>query len=227
MLKTGAFGTSGVMAQPAGLPCGALGAPSLNTRTFGTTASSGAMPVPSRPFGTAGVVAPAGWLSKEAAVHPTHAEFPAGLDSYVDNTMRLKPLLPRYGKTREIAPTEIAPTMRVLAPDLLSTSKGLDRSALLNLESPERMSAVLPAYSPNAALFCQGFGPERRTAGFLRTPIALGGATYVDSAASFSKTQDLPSGATSPSADGTWKAKKFAFDQTANLAHIPVAKAFS
>ena len=28
----------------------------------------------------------------------------------------------------------------------------------------------------------------------------------------------------SPSSDSTWKTKKFAFDQTANLAHIPVAK---
>ena len=29
----------------------------------------------------------------------------------------------------------------------------------------------------------------------------------------------------SPSADVAWKAKKFNFDQTANLAHIPVVKA--
>ena len=29
----------------------------------------------------------------------------------------------------------------------------------------------------------------------------------------------------SPSADATWKKKKFNFDQTANLAHIPVVKA--
>ena len=29
----------------------------------------------------------------------------------------------------------------------------------------------------------------------------------------------------SPSPDGTWKSKKFAFDRTANLAHIPVVKA--
>lgn len=29
----------------------------------------------------------------------------------------------------------------------------------------------------------------------------------------------------SPSSDSAWKAKKFHFDRTANLAHIPVVKA--
>ena len=31
----------------------------------------------------------------------------------------------------------------------------------------------------------------------------------------------------SPSMDSTWRAKKFAFDRTANIPHIPVAKRVS
>ena len=117
-------------------------------------------------------------------MHPTHREIPAGMDSVVDNTVRFKPLPPRYGKTREVLPNEIAPVMRNLAPDLLASSKGLNPTTLPVIDSPGRMGAVLGPYSPNAALYSPKFDPERRTAGFLRTPNALAGSTYVDEMAS-------------------------------------------
>jgi len=188
----------------------------IRNASFGTSMTS-------RPMGTPATVAPPGWASKEATVHPTHSEFAAGLDSYVDNTMRLKPLQPRYGKTREITPAEIPPSVRKLAPDLLVTSKGLDRASLPILDSPEKMGAVLGPYAPNADLFCQGYGPERHTAGFLRSPTKLGGRTFVDDATSSFKNANFHA-TFSPNADATWQQKKFAFDQTANIPHIPVAK---
>ena len=82
--------------------------------------------------------------------------------------------------------------------------------------------AVLAPYSPNATLFQSKYDPERRTAGFLRSPTALGGKSYVEEAASNSKM--MKHEALAPSADATWRAKKFVFDRTANIAHIPVVK---
>jgi len=210
------------MARPAGLPCGALGAPSVITRgSSSPNATYGPATSPTRPIGMAAEVAPVGWNSKEATVHATHAEPPAGLDSVVDNTMRLKPLGPRYGKTREITPAEVVPKMRVLAPDLLLTTKGLNPSSLPVVPDAAHMGSVQKQYAPNAALFSAGYGPERRTAGFLRSRV--GGGTYEDDGTAFMKTQGLNDVA-SPSVSPNHKEKKFAFDQTANLAHIPVAK---
>ena len=60
----------------------------------------------------------------------------------------------------------------------------------------------------------------------ISTPTALGGRAYVDEAASLAKSSTAFSQAQSPSGDLTWRAKKFAFDQTAYIAHIPVAKRF-
>jgi len=170
------------------------------------------------------VVAPPGWIAREAPVHPSHKLVAAGLDSVVDNTMRLKPLPPRYGKTREISPCELAPTPRRLATDLLSEAKGVNIGKLPVIMSPERMGAILPPYAPNASLFFPKFDPERRCAGFLRSPTELGGRTSVDQDTAMLKTANFNKGF-SPSADHTWKQKKFNFDQTANLAHIPVVKA--
>lgn len=178
------FSTSGVLARPAGLPCGALNAAPGYMGLAASSPRDGFASRPSRPFGTAAVVAPPGWVSKEACVHPTHKEIPAGMDSVVDNTVRFKPLAPRHGKTREILPSEYSPTMRRLAPDLLATSKGLNTATLPIISSPERMGAVLSPYTPNAALYMTKYDPERRTAGFLRTPNALGGSAYVDEATS-------------------------------------------
>ena len=102
------------------------------------------------------------------------------MDSVVDNTMRLKPLPPRYGKTREVSPCEVSPSPRVLATDLLSVAKGLNVRELPVISSPERMGSILQPYAPNASLFFPKFDPERRTAGFLRSPTELGGRTSVD-----------------------------------------------
>ena len=113
-------------------------------------------------------------------MHPTHKESPAGLDSVVDNTVRYKPLPPRYGKTREISPMEMSPVMRSLAPDLLAESKGLRTNALPIVRESERIGAVLGPYAANAPIYGERFDPERRRAGFLNTPVNLGCSTYVD-----------------------------------------------
>ena len=180
--RSNIFATSGVMARPAGLPCGALGAAQgIETGFDGSRYSSfGQTSMPSRPFGTPAVIAPPGWTAREAPVHPSHKIVAAGLDSVVDNTMRLKPLPPRYGKTRELSPCEITPSPRQLATDLLSVAKGVNIGKLPVINSPERMGAILPPYAPNASLFFPKFDPERRCAGFLRSPTELGGRTSVD-----------------------------------------------
>lgn len=226
--KSTPFTTSGVLARPAGLPCGALSAaPGFDSRFLGSSGTYGdAIARPSRPFGTSAVVAPAGWLAKEPNVHPTFKETPAGMDSVVDNTMRFNPLPPRYGKTREISPAEISPKQRTLAPDLLATSKGLDPLSFPIVGSPERMGAVLASYAPNAPLFCHKYDPGRLTAGFLNSPTSLGGKAYVDDASCTMKMMKKDE-ARSPSADETWRSKKFVFDRTANIAHIPVVKRVS
>lgn len=221
---TNPFQTSGVLARPAGLPCGALAAaPGFDSRFLASSGSYGdAITRPGKPFGTAAVVAPPGWVPKEASVNPTYKEIPAGMDSVVDNTMRFRPLAPRYGKTREISPNEISPVQRTLAPDLLATSKGMDTQSLPTVRSPERMCAVLAPYAPNATLFQSKYDPERRTAGFLRSPTSVGGQMYIAEAASQTKMKQHD--ALAPSADETWRTKKFVFDRTANIAHIPVVK---
>jgi len=214
------FATSGVLARPAGLPCGALAAPPGYDTRFSVIDTQVR---PSRPFGTAAVIAPSGWAAKEAGVAPTHANMAAGLDSVVDNTMRFKPLPPRYGKTREISPMETAPAIRTLAPDLLCSSKGLNPTSLPKVDHCGRMGAVLSQYSPSAALFAGQYDPERRTSGFLRTPGGLGGRNYVDAGSATTKMASTYM-AQSPSADVGHTMKKFVFDRTANIAHIPVAK---
>jgi len=156
-------------------------------------------------------------------VNATHSEPAAGLDSVVDNTMRLNPLQPRYGKTREITPAEVAPKMRILAPDLLIETKGLDPKTLPIVPDSEHMGSVQKQYSPNAALFSAGYGPERHTAGFLRTRVGASG-TYDNDGLAFIKSQGLSDVPSPSQLDAGYKTKKFNFDQTANLAHIPVAK---
>lgn len=222
------FATSGVLARPAGLPCGALA--NAPGGEFGASTTKSQLPFQStvsstaRPFGTAAVIAPPGWVAREAPVHPSHKLVAAGLDSVVDNTMRLKPLKPRYGKTREISPCELVPSPRQLATDLLSVTKGVNIGRLPEIDSPERMGSILAPYSPNASLFFNKFDPGRYGAGFLRSPTELGGRTNVDEAAASMKSMRMHDGF-SPSSDNLWKQKKFHFDRTANLAHIPVVKA--
>ena len=181
------FATSGVLARPAGLPCGALAAPPGGAFGTGTKTSQlsfqGSVTSPPRPFGKPAAIAPPGWSPREPPVHPTHTFVAAGLDSVVDNTMRLKPLQPRYGKTREISPCENVPSPRQLATDLLSVTKGLKIGSLPEIDSPERMGSILPPYSPNASLFFDKFDPGRLGAGFVRSPTELGGRTNVDAAA--------------------------------------------
>ena len=180
--RSNVFATSGVMARPAGLPCGALANAPGPGSVAGTMLSSKYGPVsrPARPFGTSAVVAPPGWTALEAPVHPSHKLVAAGLDSVVDNTMRLRPLQPRYGKTRELSPCEIAPSPRQLATDLLSVTKGVNIGMLPVIDTAERMGAILTPYSPNASLFFNKFDPGRYGAGFLRSPTELGGRTSVD-----------------------------------------------
>jgi len=215
--------TSGVMAMPAGLPGGVLGKP-VNPMALEVTWNSTMSPLRStfnKPSTVSAPVAPANWFAAEPRVHPIHEQQAAGVDSVVDNTMRMKPLPPRWGKTREVGPQEVAPPFRILPTDKLSVTKGLKLDDLPKLEAPERMTSVLPPYSPSAPLFDNHYPPDRLVSGFMAHPKALTQQAIVDPQTasykmSFKYTKPSPNN--SPMST----MQKFDFDQTASHAHIPV-----
>ena len=89
------FTTSGVLARPAGLPCGALAAPVNPMALSVTWSSSPKMSSFLKPQTVGAHVAPPGWVAKEPIVHMVHEYQAAGVDSVVDNTMRFRPCPPR------------------------------------------------------------------------------------------------------------------------------------
>lgn len=214
--------TSGVMARPAGLPCGVLAKP-VNPMALETTwnASSPLSSTFNKPSTKYADVAPQGWRAAEPAVSPFHEQQAAGVDSVVDNTMRFKPLPPRWGKTREVSPAETAPPFRVLPTDKLSVTKGVKLDQLEKLDTAERLSAVLPPYSPSAPLFDNHYPPDRLVSGFIAHPKNLTQQALVDASTAVYK-QSFKYQKPSPAASPTSTMQKFEFDQTASHAHIPV-----
>ena len=88
----------------------------------------------------------------------------------------------RWGKTREIAPTENRPPFRILPAATLAGAKGFDPKAVIAVESPERLTSVLAPYSPSAPLFDNHYPPERLTSGFIAHPKSLSSVPIVDTA---------------------------------------------
>lgn len=127
----------------------------------------------------------------------------------------------RWGKTREVGPAEIAPPFRILPTDKLAVNKGLVINDLPKLESSERLSAVLPPYSPSAPLFDNHYPPDRLVSGFIAPPKALSSSPVVDPATANYKAS-FRFQASSPNASPVSSMQKFDFDQTASHAHIPV-----
>lgn len=113
------------------------------------------------------------------------------------------------------------PPLRILATDKLSVAKGLSIDALPKLESPERLTSVLPPYSPSAPLFDNHYPPDRLLSGFMAHPKALTQQAIVDPAAATYK-QSFKYAKPSPASSPTSTMQKFDFDQTASHAHIPV-----
>ena len=212
--------TSGVMARAAGVP--ALSKPvnpmALETTWNSTTSSPSRYNKPGTVYAP---IAPAGWTAAEPKVHPIHEQKAAGVDSVVDNTMRFKPLPPRWGKTREVGPAETPPPFRILPAATLSANKGMVVADLPPVESAERMSSVLPMYSPSAPLFDNHYPPDRIVAGFIGHPKALTQQAYVDENTATYKASfkyNKPSPGSSP----TSSMAKFEYDLSASHAHIPV-----
>ena len=173
------------------------------------------------------IIAPPGWVPREASVSPRNDMQSSGVVSVVDNTVRVSPLPPKYGKTRERSLCETKPTLRMpMAPDTLVCAKGFNMSTLTKLTMSESMCAVLPPYSPSAKIYAEKYEPARYTSGFVMSPVTQGGKWMEsDVAADFKSTfRKRTFGSPSPSDMSPMSTmSKFTFDQKASLPHIPVA----
>ena len=173
------------------------------------------------------IIAPPGWVPREASVSPRNDMQSSGVVSVIDNTVRVSPLPPKYGKTRERSLCETKPTLRMpMAPDTLVCAKGFNMSTLTKLTMSESMCAVLPPYSPSAKIYAEKYEPARYTSGFVMSPVTQGGKWMEsDVAADFKSTfRKRTFGSPSPSDMSPMSTmSKFTFDQKASLPHIPVA----
>lgn len=155
-------------------------------------------------------------------MHPVHESPGAGLQAVIDNTLRYSPNPPKWGKTRELSPAEVAPKQRVLAPATLSVAKGLKMDMMSTQAYPEEMCSVLQPYAPAVSLFVEKYAPERTRSGFVSSPSNYAGCSSVDANTATFK-QSFKFNAASPNMSPTSTMAKFDFDRTAGLPHIPVA----
>lgn len=212
---------SGPLAQPAGLPCGALARPVSGISLSTTWTHELPVTTFSKPRSAAAIVAPTGWKPLEAAVHPVHEVVGAGMQAVIDNTMRFSPNPPKWGKTRELSPSEIAPKQRILASSTLLGAKGVKMDSYATVHSPEEMCSVLPPYAPAVSTFIK-YAPERTRSGFVSSPSNYAGRSTVDPAAAAFKAS-FKFDKASPNASPSSTMSKFEFDRTAGLPHIPVS----
>jgi len=210
---------SGPLASPAGVGTGLMSTGQLNTSIKWSHQTLAGFP--SKPESRPAQRTPSGYVRKEPLVHAIHEQVGAGMSSVIDNTLRIKPLPPKWGKAREIVPAENTPPLRILAPATLAMSKGLDPKDLSAMESPEQMTSVLAPYSPSNSIFNEKYAPGYGYAGFVTSPSAYGGRISVDAATTTFK-QSFKFAADSPNASPTSTMLKFDFDKTAGLPHIPV-----
>ena len=214
---TSIFDKSGAMSFPAGVATGCMRVqdPALDlNRPWGQQDTHHLSSAFSQ-MKSIGVV-PTGWMAKEPSVKPGWSQQAAGMHSVVDNTMRLSPLKPFWGQTRPLTSNEVPPSQRVLPEDTLAGIK--TTRPLASIGSAE-MGSVLDKYSPAVAVFDYKYDPARLSSGFITSPAVLGkslGSTGSNS----SPMLQTPS----PNAHAGSKLRKFEFDQTAGLAHIPVAR---
>ena len=177
----------------------------------------------SKPFSQPATIVPMGWKPREADCMPTHANNAAGMDGVVDNTVRFKPLPPRYGKTREYQPNEVVSPQRVLAADTLAGTRG--RTNFPPFGTSENMPAVLAPYERSAPLEYK-MDPTRLDSGFITSPAKHKGMRTIDAHSASGKLHSSFQVGISPSASPTSAMCKFEFDQTASRPQIPVSRRF-
>ena len=131
--------------------------------------------------------------------------------------MRFSSLKPFWGQTRPMTCNEVPPSQRVLPEDTLAGIK--TSRPLASVGSAEEMGSVLGKYSPAVAVFDYKYDPARLSSGFITSPAVLGKSLGSTGSMSSPMLQTP-----SPNAHAGSKLRKFEFDQTAGLAHIPVAR---
>mmetsp|Transcript_21355 Transcript_21355/g.43190 ORF Transcript_21355/g.43190 Transcript_21355/m.43190 type:complete len:216 (-) Transcript_21355:278-925(-) len=164
-------------------------------------------------------VVPSDWYPKEACVKPNYDAQAAGMCSYIDNTMRISPLKPFWGQTRALSRHESASPFRVLPEQTLAAIRYPQH--VPSLESSEEMPSVLKKYSPAVPVFEHKYDPARLSSGFISSPVALSPASRLMASTS---SPALSTHTPSPNAHAGSSMLKFSYDQTAGLAHIPVAR---
>lgn len=190
--RSSPFGSTGPLSRAAGLPAGMFVSTSPKTPDLAVTWSALEMrQCTSKPFTSAAEKFPSGWVPKEPQTSPNSVVQAAGVRSVLDNTMRFSPLPSLWGKTRETSEGEVSPSQRLLAPDTLASAKGLRFDSQVSLTSSERMASVLPRYAPSTAVFSK-YEPERLSSGFITTPKAHAGSSFVDEQTAQCAAQSLP-----------------------------------
>ena len=216
---------------PAGVPSGTQRSPLVASPSSGNLSDSldsfaSTFASTSKPFSQAATIVPSGWHPKEAATMPTSAERAAGMQGVVDNTVRFKPLAPKYGKTREYLPGENEPQQRLLAPDTLAETKGRKPSDYPPFGSAECLPAVLSMYQRSVPLQYK-MDPTRLDSGFINSPQIQKGMRALPGDMATAKQGRSFQPGISPSASPTSTMNKFEFDLTASAAQIPVARRFN
>jgi len=207
---------------PAGVPTGTMDMPTGSLDLTTPWGQQGTQHILSpfhqaRPNG----VTPTGWKPREASVRPNADAQAAGMCSYIDNTMRFAPLKQLWGKTRQFSNHEGAAPYRVLPEHTLAAIRSPHPAPAL--ESAEAMPSVLSKYAPAVAVFEHKYDPSRLNSGFISSPASLGKTGHGDLSASASMGSLSPQ-TPSPNAHVGSQLRKFQYDQTASLAHIPVAR---
>lgn len=133
---------SGPLASPAGVGTGLMSTGQLNTSIKWSHQTLAGFP--SKPESRPAQRTPSGYVRKEPLVHAIHEQVGAGMSSVIDNTLRIKPLPPKWGKAREIVPAENTPPLRILAPATLAMSKVRPHTPYLRAVSLARPSRALP-----------------------------------------------------------------------------------
>jgi len=163
-------------------------------------------------------VALPGWRPTEAAVHAHQHQRSAGITP-INNTYLPKPLMPIWGKTRELSPIELHTVPKTQCPDLLWTSKG---NGFPGEMDQAQMSTVRPDFSPTIPIFREKYDVFRFEAGFLRAPNVSRGAAL----APLSPLHAVGE-ISAPSDSPTAKFDKFSFDKSAlGTSRIPVCKSW-
>ena len=225
------FSHTGVTAFPAGLASGCvpIGAPVGPTAPYELDRSVSwrqqqRVSLRQQPF-------PA-WRPKEASVHPMCTAAAAGVNSAVDNTMRLSPVKRRWGLTRQASRREEGPLIMVTPAATLAAITTTNADATVTLGDDADMPSVLPKYAPAVSLFDAKYEPSRLSSGFIASPTRPGaGARPTLSRPGLGASASSPallslamSQALSPSTSPDGRARKYRFDMTAGLPHIPVAR---